>query len=394
MGEASLYALEPAAYHALGYVFAAAVVAIVGWVFIRLYSSHKHWIECSVLALQQQQFSSSETTTNRNDVVDMETSPKAWRTALCLAAFQTSLFCLYVTPWIFTWMRFVITGLGIWSQFWLSLRYPQRLSKQTSDIRLKLTVFGGMAALTGCMLFGILTFLCWHKWEPFAAYDYYGDVLVINTTAPSYIGQDGRNNRDVLLREYYFKCPVDEAVGHVQVMWDCPTTTNHQEETTATNTCKSWMSSYHCDFTVCEGCNGKGCTQEEYTDALTTSQSCVQSNTSWYFSATNQNLQQGLLPPESTTQEADNDESESSSWSSFTMYGDCTSCTAEWEEIVDRNLSNLLPGERAILWVLSTLLVLGTMGYVVVHRTSHGEVEHSSIAIDVRDNEMARLEVR
>eukprot|EP00977_Amphora_coffeiformis_P010027 scaffold2353_cov167-Amphora_coffeaeformis.AAC.18 len=227
---------------------------------------------------------------------------------------------------------------------WINARYPVSKTEEIRQRDSSLTLVGLILAFFASQFFLLSARNCFEM-APLAVYDYYGPVRVVGYKR-SRIGRDGKNNLSVLLQKHYFKCPVDEAVGQIQVAWGGSWACPHLG---ADRHCSVVVHSNDCDYAVCENCYG-GCTQEEYDTTLNASNYCVQNGTLAGFTASWDLIAQGIsydsdVPPGDDVHQ----------FATVTMYADCDTCQAEFAEIVEEKTAPLTSSASIFLGVLSGL---------------------------------------
>ena len=187
------------------------------------------------------------------------------------------------------------------------------------------TMFGLLGFFFGIQFLLYMSKRCLVVAAPLAHYDYYGPVRVVGYSN-STIGQDGRSNLTPSLRNHFFGCPVDEAVGHIQVAWGGAWACHSKKQ------CLGTVHSYVCDFSSCSTCGSGWCSEEEYERTLGASNRCVQGTlkhdhfeASWNLLAQNISYDPKVHPDHDTVP-----------WTTVLMYADCDTCEAAHAEIVEQ----------------------------------------------------------
>jgi hypothetical protein len=362
-----LYRLSPEAFTILGYVCCALVVVVLLLFLYRVlqtntlrFIEHKRETAQSTEEEEEVSIPINQTNVEGNDddaatTNDHDNNIKSTcfqrRDVILVSLFQTLIFGMHSLGVMFYLKTIAFRDVTVWPLYiffifaflaaadWFRRRYPIAADKENNNTRKAkrrspdVTLAEIFVAYFALQFFALAAQRCFHL-VALSGYDYHGPVRVVGYSE-SYIGRDGRSNRLPHLQKYYFKCPVDEAVGQIEVAWGgkwaCPQHDSHDKQCTAT------VNSFDCDFTVCESCNGETCSLDEYNTTLQASNTCVQTypkfRNSWTL------LEQGIrynssIPPWDDSQE----------FSTVTMYVECDTCKAEFEDIIDQQRHDVPQG--------------------------------------------------
>jgi len=373
-----LYRLSPTAFQAFAYTCIGLAVLVVLLFLVDKIKRHilqiqKHRVEEAARAVEDAPVDAPITAEEAH--ANHATATIGFRDAYLAATVQTVSFCLWNVLVHCSMMNYIeipvwpshmiLIGLIYAGMAWMDHRYPRQKTEATiqKQCRSDLMLVGLILAFFATQFFLVSAQACWNV-APFAVYDYYGPVRVVGYNA-SRIGRDGKNNLLVTLRKHYFKCPIDEAVGQIQVAWGgtwaCPTHGADHE-------CSVSIHSYHCDFSVCEDCHG-GCTPQEYESILGASNHCVQNGTlagftdSWDLMAEGINYDPSVPPMDDAHQ-----------YSTVQMYADCNACQAEFAEIVEEHTESNLKWVSVFFGIVSGLSAIAYYALVMAAQRKKEDV--------------------
>eukprot|EP00545_Synedropsis_sp_CCMP1620_P012172 CAMPEP_0119003734 /NCGR_PEP_ID=MMETSP1176-20130426/737_1 /TAXON_ID=265551 /ORGANISM="Synedropsis recta cf, Strain CCMP1620" /LENGTH=369 /DNA_ID=CAMNT_0006955359 /DNA_START=20 /DNA_END=1129 /DNA_ORIENTATION=+ len=120
-------------------------------------------------------------------------------------------------------------------------------------------------------------------------------------------------------------CPVDMQVNLIEVAWTCPSSSADDGGSDAMQ-CTAEVETKFCDEIICTSYDTScilNCTEDDYDIAEAASMDCIERN----YNDTVNMIDDG--------QEYDANEQQNQGWSYDDMYGDCSSCTAAYQYVVD-----------------------------------------------------------